>query len=42
MTKTNVEMLKMLINRKNATKKHDESLSFDHPMYFVDKSNGYV
>ena len=37
MTKTNVKTLKtkcfLLITRENVTKKHDESLSFDYPIY---------
>ena len=43
---TNVEMLKtkcflLYYPKKCNIKKHDESLSFDYPMYFVDKTNDY-
>ena len=39
MTKANAETLKTkvfyLIARKNVTKDHDESLSFDYPIYLI-------
>ena len=45
--KTNVETFKAkcfyLITRKNGTKTHDESLSFDYPIYiFVSSLNLFV
>ena len=50
MTKTNVETLKTkhfyLSTRKNVTKKHDESLSFDYVIYiykvFSWKNKNYI
>ena len=44
--KTNVETLKtkcfsLDYPKKGNIKKHDESLSFDYPIYFVNKRNDY-